>query len=221
MSHQKRLKNKSAGVETMVRLMTEKSASPMNLCENFTAKKLKQMFDLSNYNSFEVSVIYHDGRLETISDEDEIGDRIVTCKEILIFPNGESATLDLTQYETVDKCKCEPYKWFYELPEEIRQRSVISNDIACLSYCLGKEWKNIMLYLGLSKGQIEIAEEDYKTESSSFNAPTELLSKWVQLNGRKGTLQLLIDSLKIFEKICPGSIEWENIRLIVSKNENV
>uniref|UniRef100_A0A2C9L9E6 Death domain-containing protein n=1 Tax=Biomphalaria glabrata TaxID=6526 RepID=A0A2C9L9E6_BIOGL len=211
---------KLEGVETRVRVMAEQTVVTHTLSETLTARQLKRMLPLNDMKSLEVIAVYHDSRFESINDEDEIGDRIVTCKELLILPKGEMKSVDFSYYESFETSKNEPYTWFYNLPKEQRERPVISEDVAFLGYCLGNDWRNIILSIGLGFGEIEIAEADYKSANGdAVHVPTQLLMRWIQRNGSKATFATLIDKFKLFEKVNPGFINWDDIKTIFTRNQ--
>ncbi|KAK0057126.1 hypothetical protein Bpfe_013490 [Biomphalaria pfeifferi] len=214
--------NKPELVETKVRLLSEQSEELHRLSLHLTAEELKKMKGLADYKMFDV-IIVHQGfencTFEVIGDEEIIGDRISTCKEIIIVPKGQSDSVDFASLISEVETPGQPYDWFNQLPEDQRRRRLRYEEAGLLSCCLGNECDQcsiVFLTLGFGKGEIEISERDYRSKASPFNTATQLFCKWIERNGSNATYAFLIDHFILFEKINPGFFDWGKIKIIIT-----
>ncbi|CAL1537199.1 unnamed protein product [Lymnaea stagnalis] len=207
------------GVDVKVRLVGEEEGEELTLYEHWPVKQFLKIarFMLPKHERerrYQVIILYDNDRREVIqNEEEEFGDRIVSCKELIVEPIGGASneTQDCANSNLKDAKK--PYLWFYQLPKAIQCKVIKYRDVALIALCLGELKVNLMLRLGFEHGTIEHAIENAKGQETNWY--TSLLIKWIRRETDQATYEALLEEMRKIEDVHHGAYDWVKIKRII------
>ncbi|CAL1537200.1 unnamed protein product [Lymnaea stagnalis] len=218
-------KKKYDGVDVKVRLEGDLEDRFVTLCEDWKVSQFLEnitslLLEEMKNQSYNVILTYDQLPPEVLEYEEEFGNRILSCKELVLQTKGQAYNRGVnreTQVETSIESTEKPYSWIYNLDDDVKNRQMKEKDVARIALCLDDLKMmtkfTLMTGLGFKKGEIEIAMSNSKGQDMDWCA--DLLFRWVYKNTSEATFRVLLEQMRIVEDLKPGTGDWEKIKKVV------
>ncbi|KAH9495284.1 hypothetical protein Btru_016308 [Bulinus truncatus] len=146
-----------------------------------------------------------------IQDTEVINNCVAHAKEILLLSLNEMHH----KIDSEKKCSSEPYSWFDELPDKLKNQRLTPGVASLLSTCFGQFWESVFYCLGFTTELVELEVENCR--NNPCKAATKLLMKWEHKFTKEATFKCLVDKLIRVHKYGCTVINWKSVQEIMSE----
>uniref|UniRef100_A0A0B7BMJ7 Death domain-containing protein n=1 Tax=Arion vulgaris TaxID=1028688 RepID=A0A0B7BMJ7_9EUPU len=116
----------------------------------------------------------------------------------------------LNETSGVDEIPTPDYSWFDSIPDSIKKSIITDADASRLSRSFVRNWKQIMILLGLTETMIDI-ESQNSPYSTIPILITTLLIKWKQRFYSQATFEALVKVLQEVDTV-EACVDWECVK---------